>query len=77
MAPNLDFIVHLDKKLHASFAETMGDVRSWLDRCKIETVSFKPVTSAESGVGFDIGFKREDEALRFERAFGQHSSTDG
>jgi hypothetical protein len=77
MALSLHFIVHLDKKPHASFVETMGDVRSWLDRCQIESASFKPVTSAESGVGFDIGFKSEDEALRFERAFGQRSSTDG
>ena len=77
MAPGLYFVVHVDKKPHASFVETMGDVRSWLDRCKIEPVSFKPVTSVKSGVGFDIGFKSEDEALLFRRAFGLHSSTDG
>jgi len=77
MAPGLNFVVHLDKRSHASFVQTMGDVRSWLDRCKIESVSFKLVTSVESGVGFDIGFKIEDEALLFTHAFGLHSSTDG
>jgi hypothetical protein len=77
MALGHNFVVHLDKQPHASFVETMGDVRSWLDRCKIEPVSFKPVTSVKNGVGFDIGFKSEDEALLFRRAFGLHSSTDG
>ncbi len=76
MALSLHFIVHLDKKPHVSFVETMADVRSWLDRCQIESVSFKPVTSAESGLGFDIGFKSEDEALRFGHAFAQHASVD-
>ena len=31
--------------------------------------SFKPVTNAEGGIGFDIGFNTEDEASLFESDF--------
>jgi len=64
------FIIHVEKKLGLSFGEIMRDARFWLDRHQIEAVSFKPVTSAATGVGFDIGFNIEDDALLFEQAFG-------
>src|SRR3954447_3090776 len=49
------FIVHVEKKPGLSFGEIMRNARFWLDRHQIEAVSFKPVTSAGTGVGFDIG----------------------
>lgn len=47
----------------------MNHIRVWLDHQKIEPASFRSVEKAEGGVGFEIGFKREDEALIFEKAF--------
>jgi len=63
------FIVHVEKKPGVSFGETMRDARFWLDRHQIETVSFRTVTSAVTGVGFDIGFNIEDDASLFNQAF--------
>ena len=48
------FIVHVEKKPGLSFGEIMCDARFWPDRNQIEAISFKPVTSAATGVGFDI-----------------------
>ena len=63
------FIVHVEKKPGLSFDEIMRDARFWLDRHQIEAISFKPVTSAATGVGFDIGFRIEDNACLFKQAF--------
>ena len=66
MPLNPSFIVRMERKPGA-FGETMHDIRSWLDHCKIQPASFAPV--ADSGVGFEISFKSEDEARLFEHAF--------
>jgi len=63
------FIVHVEKKPDFSFGELMRDARCWLDRYEIEAISFIPVTSAATGVGFDIGFSSEDDARHFKQAF--------
>ena len=63
------FIVHVEKKPGLSFGELMRDARFWLDRHQIAALSFKPVTSATSGVGFDIGFSSDDDARYFKKAF--------
>jgi hypothetical protein len=63
------FIVHVDNKPGQSFGEIMRDARFWLDRYEIEARSFIPVTSAATGVGFDIGFSSEDDARHFKKAF--------
>jgi hypothetical protein len=63
------FIVHVEKKPGLSFGELMRDARFWLDCYQIEAISFNPVTSADTGVGFDIGFNIEDDALIFKQAF--------
>jgi hypothetical protein len=63
------FVVHVEKKTGFSFGELMRDARCWLDRHEIEAMSFKPVTSATTGVGFDIGFNIEDDARLFKQAF--------
>jgi hypothetical protein len=47
----------------------MRDARSWLDHHQITAASFKPVTNTEGGIGFDIGFKTEDEAFLFASDF--------
>jgi hypothetical protein len=59
------FIVHVEKKPGLSFGGLMRDAGFWLDRHHIEAASFNPVTSAATGVGFDI----EGDALIFKQAF--------
>ena len=49
----------------------MSDVRTWLDRRRVEVLAFKPVTTADTGVGFEIGFRTVDEAHLFQREFAK------
>jgi hypothetical protein len=69
MALSSPFVVRVEKKPESSFGETMNAVRSWLDHRKIRPTSFKSVASDRSGVGFEIGFNKEDEAELFEQSF--------
>jgi hypothetical protein len=72
MALNPAFTVCVERKPGA-FGDTMNEIRTWLDHCKIKPASFMPVAQVDSGVGFEIGFNSEDEAHLFEDAF--HAST--
>ena len=69
MALNSPFAVRIENPPGSTFGGTMNDIRSWLDHRKIQPALFKPVASAQSGVGFEIGFNSEDEAHLFEREF--------
>jgi hypothetical protein len=69
MALNPPFIVRVQKHPGRTFSDSMRDARSWLDNHQIEAVSFRPVTNAEGGVGFDIGFHTLGQANLFEREF--------
>src|SRR5882762_8700753 len=68
MALNPAFTVCVERKPGA-FGDTLNEIRTWLDHCKIQPASFKPVAQVDSGVGFEIGFNSEDEARLFEHAF--------
>jgi len=46
----------------------MNEIRSWLDQNRIEPVDFKTVVGRE-GIGFEIRFRTEGEAERFQREF--------
>ena len=48
--------------------ETMRDMRIWLDRERIEPVEFKAVVG-RAGLGFEISFRDEHEAERFQERF--------
>jgi hypothetical protein len=61
--------VHVARKPGRSFSNSMRDARSWLDHHQITATSFKTVTNAKGGIGFDIGFNTEDEASLFESDF--------
>ena len=63
------FLVQIENVPGKPFGQTMNEVRIWLDHHQIESVSFMPVTQADEGIGFEIGFSREDQAYRFERDF--------
>jgi RNA polymerase sigma-70 factor, ECF subfamily len=69
MTLNPPFVVRVEKKPERSFREIMNDIRTWLDHCKIEPISFKPVAKADRGVGFEIGFGSVDEAHLFDQEF--------
>jgi hypothetical protein len=49
-------------------AETMRDIRIWLDSERIEPVEFKAVVG-RVGLGFEISFRDEHEAERFQERF--------
>jgi hypothetical protein len=48
--------------------DIMNEVRSWLDRNGIEPIDFKTVVGRD-GIGFEIRFRTENEAQRFQREF--------
>jgi hypothetical protein len=50
-------------------AETMRNIRIWLDSERIEPVEFKAVVG-RVGLGFEISFRDEHEAERFQERFG-------
>jgi hypothetical protein len=49
-------------------AATMRDIRIWLDSERIEPVEFKAVVG-RVGLGFEISFRDEHEAERFQERF--------
>ena len=63
------FVVQIERTPGSSFGETMSAVRIWLDHRDIRPTSFLPITQIDSGIGFEIGFNKEDEAHLFEREF--------
>lgn len=69
MALKPPFIVRIEKKPDLAFGVMMSDIRSWLDHRKIEPLSFKPVATASTGVGFEVAFNTENDAQLFEREF--------
>ena len=64
MAVESPFMIYVERPFGSTLAETMTEIRAWLDHRKIQTTSFQPV-SENGGVGFEIGFKSEDEAELF------------
>lgn len=50
------------------FAETMKDIRIWLDSERIQPAEFKAVVG-RAGLGFEISFREESEAERFQQRF--------
>ena len=49
-------------------ANTLDQIRKWLDREKIEPLAFKTLVG-QSGIGFEISFRTEREAERFQEQF--------
>ena len=47
---------------------TMNDIRTWLDAEKIQPVDFRTVVGS-AGIGFEISFRLDHEAERFQRRF--------
>ncbi len=69
MAPNPPFTIRIEKP-EVALAETMAEMRSWLDRHSVETVGFKVErTVILPNIAFDLQFRSEDDAVLFEQAF--------
>jgi hypothetical protein len=51
-----------------NLGKTMNDIRTWLDAEKIQPVEFKTIVS-HAGIGFEISFRSEQEAERFQQRF--------
>jgi hypothetical protein len=47
---------------------TMKDIRIWLDAEKIQPMDFRTVVG-HAGIGFEISFRFEQEAERFQQRF--------
>jgi type II secretory pathway component PulL len=53
---------------NAPLAKVLNEIRTWLDSERVEPVRFKIVVS-RSGLGFEISFRNEREAERFQERF--------
>jgi hypothetical protein len=51
-----------------NLGDTMKEIRNWLDAEKIQPVVFKTVVG-KAGIGFEISFRREQEAELFQQRF--------
>ena len=60
--------IEVNRPAGAPIGSIMNEIRSWLDQNKIEPVDFKTVVGRE-GIGFEIWFRTEEEAERFQRQF--------
>jgi hypothetical protein len=67
MTPNSVFYLRIEKPKQ-SLAPTMAAMRSWLDSQNMELAAFR-VGPTETGIAYDIRFRSEDDAGRFELAF--------
>ena len=53
----------------AALAETMHEMRTWLDKHRVQPIEFKIAMTGMPGVALDIQFRSEDEAVLFEQVF--------
>ena len=60
--------IEVNRPAGAPIGSIMNEIRSWLDQNKIEPIDFKTVVG-HAGIGFEIRFRTEGEAERFQREF--------
>jgi hypothetical protein len=60
--------VRVEKPEGKQFGEMMNEMRVWLDSQKIQPAEFKP--ASKPSVGFEIAFRKTEEAERFRERFG-------
>jgi hypothetical protein len=68
MALLIPVVVQAENSASAPLAKTMREIRIWLDSERIEPVHFKTVVG-RCRLGFEISFRKEDEAGRFQDRF--------
>jgi len=70
MALTSPFMIRAGSRANTPLDSTMKEIRVWLDRERIEPAMFKTVVRS-GGLGFEISFKSEHDAARFQRQFPQ------
>jgi hypothetical protein len=68
MAIPVPFVIHAEDRSRSPLGKTMNEIRTWLDDEKIQPTEFKTIVT-QAGLGFEISFKSEWEADRFQRRF--------
>jgi hypothetical protein len=68
MALTMPTVIRAATRRSTPSANAINEIRTWLDREKIEPVEFKTVVG-RAGFGFEISFKNEEEAARFQERF--------
>jgi hypothetical protein len=68
MARGPPFTIRVEKP-EVALAETMAEMRIWLDKHSVQPVEFKIAMTGTPGVAFDVQFRSEDEAVLFEQVF--------
>jgi hypothetical protein len=64
--------VFVPKPAGVSYGEAMSRLRTWLDSQKMQPTIFKLAPLGR--VGFEIGFRSEDDVTRFQGGFGWSSA---
>jgi hypothetical protein len=68
MASTLPAAIRAEPLPSTPFSSTLKEIRRWLDSENIQPTDFKTIVS-RAGVGFEISFRSEVEAQRFQRRF--------
>jgi hypothetical protein len=68
MALSSSVAIRAENQTNTTLGSTMNEIRTWLNREKIEPAEFKTIVGS-AGLGFVISFKSEQEADRFQRQF--------
>jgi hypothetical protein len=63
-------VIRAETQTNTPLGSIMNEIRTWLDRERIELAEFRTVASS-AGLGFEISFKSEQEADRFQQQFPQ------
>jgi hypothetical protein len=61
-------VIRTENLRDTPLGDTMNEIRIWLDSKKIQPVDFKTVVS-RGAFGFEISFKSERDAERFQQRF--------
>ena len=68
MALDPPFTIRIEKP-ETALAETMNEMRTWLDQHKVQPIEFKIAMTGFPGIAFDLQFRSEEEAVLFEQIF--------
>jgi hypothetical protein len=68
MALNPALTIRIEKP-EGTLADTMNEMRSWLDRHGVQPVEFKISVTGMPIIAFDIQFRSEDDAVLFAQVF--------
>jgi hypothetical protein len=68
MALDPPFTIRIEKP-ETALAETMNEMRTWLDKHGFQPIEFTIAMTGIPGIVFDVQFRSEDEAVLFEQVF--------